>query len=259
MRIYLILLSVLFTACAWSVDDVKEMEIVTKATAWLDVEPNKRSLSDGLDLIEACISAQKRQAVMYVDDQDPIDPVLNSLLMAIAINGSSSSEVRLVNFCDHLMLRYGNDFRRGHELMEILFANPEGSVSWSDIRRSEYLERREPMVIARWSRINAGAKKVLVGGARILTLLPDIDTTQSVEEQEKAMARYLTARDVAYEESRLFIEKSDFERLKEELIEPTTKWVRHWYLPNNLTRLNTVLSAAGFDLDEIKQISTGVK
>jgi hypothetical protein len=271
MRICLTLLFVLFTACAWSVDDVKEMEIVTKGMAWLDVEPNKRSLSDGLDLIDICIFARKE---WEWDGPNRIDPVLNSILLAIATDGSSQNEVRLVNYMDHLFLRDGYHSQRTLANFDILFTIPEGSASWSDARRSEYLDRREPIVIRIWSRINAGAKKVLEEGKPLLSLQePHNYPGKSVEEHEKEMALYRIEKEVQKvenEKARLCVERNDFKDIRKYLIqdpnepkglnEPEmTKWVRHWYLPNHLTRLNTVLSAAGFDLEEIKQISTGVK
>jgi hypothetical protein len=271
MRICLTLLFVLFTACAWSADDVKEMEIVTKATAWLDAEPNKRSLSDGLDLIDICIFARKE---WDWNGPNRIDPGLNSLLAAIATDGSSQNEVRLVNYIDHLFLRDGYHSPRTLANLDTLFTIPEGSASWSDTRRSEYLDRREPIVISIWSRINAGAKKVLEEGRPLLSLQePHNHPGKSVVEHEKEMALYRREKEVQkveIEKSRLCVERNDFKDLRDYLIqqpnvpksltEPEmTRWVRHWYLPNNLTRLNTVLSAAGFDLEEIKQISTGMK
>ena len=271
MRICLTLLFVLFTACAWSADDVKEMEIVTKATAWLDAEPNKRSLSDGLDLIDICIFARKE---WDSDGPNRIDPVLNSILLAIATDGSSQNEVRWVNYIDHLFLRDGYHSPRTITNLILLFTIPEGSASWSDARRSEYLDRREPIVISIWSRINAGAKKVLAEGRPLLSLQePHNYPGKSVEEHEKEMALYRIAKEVqkvGIENARLYKEGDSFKDIRKYLIqdpnepkglnEPKmTKWVRHWYLPNNLTRLNTVLSAAGFDLEEIKQISTVVK
>jgi hypothetical protein len=274
MRIYLTLLFVLFTACAWSADDVKEMEIVTKATAWLDAEPNKRSLSDGLDLIDICIFAQKE---WDSDGPNRIDGVLNSILWAIATDGSSQNEVRLVNYIDHLFLRDGYHSPRTIPNLMLLFTIPEGSASWSDARRSEYLDRREPIVISIWSRINAGAKKVLAEGRPFLSVRkPHNYPGKSVEEHEKEMVLYRIEEEVQkveIEKERLCVERNDFKDIRKYLIqdpnepyEPNmpfepkmTKWIRHWYLPNNLIRLNTVLSAAGFDLEEIKQISTGVK
>lgn len=248
------------------------MEIVTKAMAWFDVEPNKRSLSDGLDLIDLCIFARKE---WVPDGPNRIDPVLNSILLAIAIDGSSQNEVRLVNYIDHLFLRDGyRHSQRTITNLEILFTIPEGIVSWSDVRRSEYLDRRESIVISTWSRINAEAKKVMAAGWPLLSLQPPhMYPGKSVEEHEDEMALYRKKEEVQkveIEKSRLWEEWKSFKDLKEGLIqqpnepyktnmpfEPImTKWVRNWYLPKDLTRLNTVLSAAGFDQEEIKQMSS---
>jgi len=246
------LLSAILAVCAWSADDSEAALILTQGTAWLDAQPHERSLANGMILIETCILEQNR---LGEKDPERFDGVLNSLLMAVATDGSSLEEARLVNVCDHLILRYGNDLRRSRAILAVLFNNPNGSVSWTDKRRAEHLDRREPIIVAYWSRINAGASKAPEGGLPFFNIAQPSDDTLNAEERAKAWDLYYQARDVNNEKARQAVLQSHFLNAKDSTIEPMIEWVTHWYLPNDLPRLNAILSAAGFDASEMKKIT----
>lgn len=243
----LLILGTMLASLTGTEDPVSHL--VAQAERWYSAKPTDRTLDEARALVDACILEQRH---LPPSQSAQVDTALHTVLLQLATEGPQSVDTFVVNTCDHLLLRYGDDHIRYQAVLQILYAEPATLGSWTREERKAHLLRRTPVLGALWSRINAGARdKLPPDQLPLLNIARPSDPNLTNEERAQAWERYFQARDLNDQRARHAVRQAGFQNAKDGGSEDLQAWLRTRCLPDDVGFMRGFLSAAGFYANEI--------